>query len=105
MYILNVFVRGKRQNYRLYGVEEVGFGSCMGFQGKAFKYSDNDNVKAIKKKKFSSTVPPIGHTAPLKILSYFSFVMFPSDANNKENIHISRNRIFHYIRLNLMLRS
>ena len=41
---------GKRQNYRLYGVQEVGFGSCMGFQGKAFKYSDNDNVKAIKRK-------------------------------------------------------
>ena len=39
---------GKRQNYRLYGVQEVSFGSCMGFQGKAFKCSDNDNVKAIK---------------------------------------------------------
>ena len=23
---------------------------CMGFQWKAFKYSDNDNVKAIKRK-------------------------------------------------------
>ena len=77
----------------------------MGFQGKAFKYSDNDNVKAIKKKKFSSTVSPVGHTAPLKTLSYFSFVIVPSDANKKENIHISRNHIFHYTRLNLMLRS
>ena len=40
---------GKRQNYRLYGLQEVGFGSCMVFQGKAFKYSDKDNVKTIKR--------------------------------------------------------